>query len=461
MRRRGWAAYWWVIAILLMLAGFAWLTQNPEAEFLERAQEWPVVGRLATSFRQAYLPPPPVPRETLPEAQPGVEVITLPPVNSSEPRYVWVQPGDALHTEPDVASPVVETMTSIRNLSVVLQRGDWYRVWVPRSGARPLQAWVLLMGYEPPSPEVLQQADPVLPLPASPPDASRIAVARQLMANGGEELECGCQPLFTDASEDDLIELCAPLTSSLEDLYQGRYGLQPVGPPAEAVLLFRRAVDYRKFRDLEKLPFDTGLAHASPARGYLAIYRGERTTGDVLATLVHESTHLLTRRSLGPALPPWLAEGMADDLAESQIDTRGVIIPDRLGGDAAHENGRIVRSGGQAAAIQLQEAIEADALPTLRELVAMEESQFYRSDRVQLSYALSSFWVRYLASDFDPGLTRGFRQYLQDIASGVPLDTELLRIRLGRDWDDLESGFRIWVHLQFIRPPNEDREASS
>lgn len=51
-----------VLLLLLILclapfAGFAWLTHHPEAEILVQAQEWPVVGPLASWFRDQYLPP--------------------------------------------------------------------------------------------------------------------------------------------------------------------------------------------------------------------------------------------------------------------------------------------------------------------------------------------------------------------------------------------------------------------
>jgi hypothetical protein len=112
-----------------------------------------------------------------------------------------------------------------------------------------------------------------------------------------------------------------------------------------------------------------------------------------------------------------------------------------------------------AAAIEIQEAIRQDTLPTLVELAEMDESGFYRADRVGLHYGLSSFWIRYLASGFDPDLTRGFRLFLQDVAAGKVMTVDLLRAHAGAGWDDLESGFRAWVHLQFVRPPSETREA--
>lgn len=49
-----------ILLILLLLGlfgGFAWLTRNPETPWLEKAEEWPFVGELASRFRTAYLGP--------------------------------------------------------------------------------------------------------------------------------------------------------------------------------------------------------------------------------------------------------------------------------------------------------------------------------------------------------------------------------------------------------------------
>lgn len=46
-----------IVLFAVLLAGFAWLSQNPDSPHLERAQDWPVVGKLAEAFRTTYLGP--------------------------------------------------------------------------------------------------------------------------------------------------------------------------------------------------------------------------------------------------------------------------------------------------------------------------------------------------------------------------------------------------------------------
>jgi len=453
---RGRSSVSWVVLLVLLAAGFAWLTRHPEAEILERAQEWPVIGPLAREFRQAYLPESPVVESTSAEdADTDVVILYVPSEEMLATSYVWVQPGTELHGEPDLQSPVLHKVATICNLPVLEQRGDWYRVSSPISRFDRQQGWVWLENYQEPTPEALREPDPVLPLPASPPDPEAVAAALRLMEGGSVKVGCGSYSLITNVVDEELLQLCPRITQQVEEVYRQRYGLELVSPPAEAIFLFRREASYREFRILEGLPFEAKIAHAYPADGYLALYQGDRSTPDILESLVHELTHLVNRRALGPALPAWLDEGIADDLADSRIGADGSIQAGVLGGDRHVRKLRVIRRGGLASAIDLQELLKGDELPTLAKLVDMDQEQFYAKERKTQHYALSSFWVRYLLSGFDSGLQTGFRSFLQGTAEGQPITPERLLVDLGTDWQRLESGFRTWLRLQFLTPTNE------
>ena len=455
------------LVLLVILGTIAWLTQHPEADVVRQAREWPVVGPLASWFRQAYLP---APKPLSPDADVAedpelasageVEVVVVSPSPDEVGArpHVWVQPGTPVYAEPDVTSTLLETVPSLSNPARLEQTGDWYRIRRPRSGQSPLQGWVLLEDYQEPGSDRLRQPDPVLPLPAASPDAERVAAARALMVGGGAAKECGAHPLFTDVEEAGFPALCARLVSELENLYTARYGLEPVSPPAEAILAFRRQEDYETFRDHEGVEVESSLAHASPPRGYLALPAAAGDREEVLAVLVHELTHLLNRRCIGPALPPWLGEGLADDLAASRIDSDGSVHPDVLGGERRGDGNFVVRWGGLASIILILEALDRDQLPSLEDLVRLDPQAFHRTEDAQIHYALSAFWVRYLVSGFEPSLRTGFRGFLRDVAGGQPLTEELLLKRLGKQWSELDTAFRLWVRLQYIPPPNETRE---
>jgi hypothetical protein len=463
MNWRGRIALGWIVAALLILAALAWLTQNPAAEIVETAEDWPLLGPWASRFRQAYLPSPISSRdtETVEEATAEVVVIEVPPGEALVPSFVWVQPGTELHAGPNEKSPVLQTVVSIGNLRLLEQRGDWYRVQYLASPSHRFQAWVWLEDYQVPSPEVLRHPDPVLPLPATPPTSETISLARQSMDDGGVERSCGPYALYSDSQNSAILNLCQQIAQEVEEVYRLRFGVEPVGPPAEAILLFRRVSSYREFRDLHELPIETDTAHASAADGYLALYEGDRTVAETLGTLVHELAHLISRRSLGPGLPPWLSEGVADDLAESRIDETGSLHPGKLSDGSRIEGRRITRWGGVATALELQGLSKAGNLPTLEVLMEMDRDRFYETGSMRLHYALSSFWVRYLVSGFDAGLQKGFLEFLQDVADGEPITKSHFLHSVDTDWHGLEAGFRTWLHLQFLQPRDETRDESS
>ena len=90
------------MAVVLLAAGFAWLTRHPDAEILERAQEWPLIGHLAREFRLAYMPPKQAPVEDSSPGDSGAEVVFIyvPPEESLATSFVWVQPGTELMRSP-------------------------------------------------------------------------------------------------------------------------------------------------------------------------------------------------------------------------------------------------------------------------------------------------------------------------------------------------------------------------
>lgn len=447
-----------VVVIVVLFGAVAWLTRNPDTPLLDRVVDLPWLGKIAEGFRRAYLPPEVTQPESAssPPSQGVVPqvVIQVPEAQDLDARpTVWVPADSTIRARPSETSEILSVTESLGNLSRLQQQGDWYQVRIPGQGRRPTLGWVYLEAYSEPSREILDQPEPVLPLSAVPPDPGAVDRARSLMVSGGRELDCGPYELITDLTVAPVLEACGPLAQNLESVYRQRYGLQAVSDPAEIVLLFRAAESYRVFRDHEGVRYSSNLAHASPARGYLALFVGQRSDLAVLATLVHEWTHLLNRRSLGPALPDWLGEGMADDMAESQIGVDGSIVVGKLGGEVFRQGGAVVRRGGIASALLLQKALDAGRLTPLKELMEMESATFHTL-QASLRYAESSFWIRYLLSDFALPAA-GFREFLGEIAAGAPIQDQRLLAHLDSTWDELDIGFRTWLRLQRLEERGE------
>ncbi len=443
-----------VVGIFLALfAGVTWLSRHPDSEILERAQEWPLVGRLAERFRGAYLAPEAASEGSLTDVEVLPELDTMAVRKLDEqptgalPR-IWVEPGTAIHERPAPDSRVLHTVDAYANMAMLTRRGDWYRVHRVRSDGR-LEGWVYLEDYGTSQPLLGGTPDPVLALPASPPDPERLAEARKLLAGGGSQGRCGPYLLLTDVVDPALHSECQRLAAELEARYPERYGLRPVSEPAGAILLFRRPEDYLVFRSQEEGITGPTHGHASPSGGYVALYAEQRFLDEVQMTLIHELTHLMNRRALGPALPDWLDEGIADDLAESRIGPDGRLEPGTLGGERVVHDGLVMRRGGVAGAILLRRAYERREAPALERLLNLDRQEFQASGR-RLHYCQSSAFVRYLLSGREPAMAEGFRSYLASIAAGGPATSDALLQHLGRGWPELEEGFGVWVRLQVL-----------
>ena len=103
--------------------------------------------------------------------------------------------------------------------------------------------------------------------------------------------------------------------------------------------------------------------------------------------------------------------------------------------------------GARAALQDLLDAAKAGRLRPLPQLMALDWDEFVRQNG-ELSYAQSSFFIRYLLQGEQGALAPGFRAFLQEVSNGSPPEAEALRVKLGRSWPMLEAGFRLWVLSQ-------------
>ena len=172
-------------------------------------------------------------------------------------------------------------------------------------------------------------------------------------------------------------------------------------------------------------------------RGLVALFKGERADGDVRDTLRHEVVHLLNRRALGPALPPWLDEGLADDFA----------LLSRLEGPDPFNAYRftlgtetLYRGPLASLRILLQTLDGGDWLPMNR-LLGMDWEQFVRGGQGALRYAQSSFFVHWLLETHEAD----FHRYLNGVSLGRPASAAELSRACGKEIQQLDAEFRAWL----------------
>lgn len=449
-----------LLSILLIgsTAAVLWAFGNPDAPIVVRAEEWPVIGPWATELRRRGPTPFTVPSEGPEEWGQGdagkpdrprsrrrsavrgeqASEEPLPPLTPEGVERITVKPGIPLLSEPRPGAARLLVFSKVAILKVLERRPGWVRVqYGDQDGWVPDPEWT---GPEPP---LGSEPDPVRPVAGRAPDEERLQAARSRLAPPETAGRVGPYILYTDIRDAGRLGFLDRVAAGVEAVYRARYGLPPTGEPAEAVVLFAREADYRDFLARET---DLGGLPATGHTGYgiVSLYDGGRAGDDVGSTLVHELTHLLNRRAIGPALPSWLEEGLADDLSQSQIDPSGRVLPGTLGGVTVRAGRRIEMHGARAALQNLIQAADSGGLRPFPELLAMDWGEFVRRNP-ELNYAQSSFFIRYLLQGEQGSLAPAFRSFLSDVAEGVPPDPERLREKLGRSWPALEAGFRLWL----------------
>lgn len=281
------------------------------------------------------------------------------------------------------------------------------------------------------SEEVRILSPPLGPKPSVAADAKLVSSIRAFLQSGGREVPCGPYRLWTDVDDPFLLVELDHLASLLDAEYETRLGIGPQGPIRETVILFARLRDYQRWETSHAGSRRGYAGHAAASEG-IAVLHADRPRDEVLATTLHEMTHLVNRRALGGPLPRWLSEGLADTL-----------------GDSASANGFLPLAGAVGIEGELgrvQSALTAGfALPTIAELVGRKASSFDRpgEDGRSYDYELSALLLRFLLADEDTA--HRFQGFLQDLAAGGRWSPELLWRHLEVGPGELDRRFRVWL----------------
>jgi len=474
---RGATAIFAVLLVITAVGVFTWMTHHPDATILEDAESWPLVGPLAERFRAAYLhegsPSPPTnggeggvvyeyeilseasEGKGTPDGEGGAEGLS-PGSPPTGPRgvapFVWVRAGAELRARNEPSARIVHEYAEPERLAVIESRGDWYRVRPhDRSentvGESERIGWVHLPGYsELSNPPFGSEPRRLGPLDSQGPESELLAAARGLL-DGERILNAGPYTLYSDAEDEELFAWLDRVVKNLEPTYRQRYDLEPRGAPREVIILFRDEAQYRKLQ--ARTMSGTSIApgdrrvEGHAFQGLAATWIGRRPRAIVGGVVVHELVHLLNRRAIGPSLPGWLDEGLAEDIALSELTPEGDILVDRLGGSRQHVGVRTVLSrGGVGSALYLQREHRANRALDLERFVTTDW-ELLRDER-DLYYATAGLYFRYLQRS---GSTeaRELRHFLVSVANGEPADGQELLRAIADDLAAHEEAFSRWV----------------
>ena len=430
-----------IVTLLLALALWVMVSRNPRGPRLERWSEAPVVGPLVARLRSAYLPE----AESQPAAAERPDLDR--PGARAAPNRVFVGGGAALRAYPRRDAELLDRTRSLQQWTVLEQTGSWVRIELgpgqTRSQTDLANAWVDL--DEPRDMTPLHGEEPLPPTPVTSlaPSDRRVQAALDLLSSDSTELVVAGYRVVLGFEEPVLESRLRSLVDRLEPSYAVRYGRQPIGEPREVVVIYDLESDYRALQAVEEeidgLP---SSGHAS--RGLVGLFRQGRNAWEVEETLLHELVHLLNRRAIGPALPPWLDEGLAEELAQHLVhdDVPG----GRYTGHRTLADGRITLTGPLAGLRELRRLHNTGRLVPLEQLLELDSDEFIRSSSVGLHYEHAGHLLRYLVQEEGDGL----RRFLAAVSRGQPPSGELLGAELGRPLSDVDAGFRDWLAREAV-----------
>ncbi|MCH9648262.1 MAG: hypothetical protein K0U98_08485 [Deltaproteobacteria bacterium] len=304
-------------------------------------------------------------------------------------------------------------------LVTVLGLGLWAR-YGPKPKPAPAP---VVVSQETPSeaPEVRPGRD------SRPPEAHLVTAAKGSMRNPSEG-SCGPYRRVSDVRQQQLLEICERVAAPLEGAFRRRFGLEPRGVPREGVFLFESRKAFQSFAQKDGRLRAGYAGYANGAKGFVAIPAGSLDPEIFATTLAHELTHLLLRRAMGPGLPPWLSEGLADAMGDPAT-------PAGLGELTGF-------AGVEGQARRLRDAYRGGVAASVQSIVSRRRSEFDQG-ALSFDYEQSALLVRFLL--LHPALGPRFRSFLEDIAGASIHDPEQLPQALGKSWSQLDGEFRAWV----------------
>ena len=309
--------------------------------------------------------------------------------------------------------------------------------------------------------------DDALPPPLSRTDELRTESLRQLLP----ELDTKSSrfELRTDlGSSGRDLTLRNKVLAVLEqviDAYEARYGLEVELRYRPLIGLFREEASYDRYVEEagSLLPVNTS-GHASG--GVAALWAGERREDLVLALLVHEVAHLLNTAVFPSELPPWLEEGIAEDLGYSHVDARSRLRPSRIRGidqtSERNERGpggtvvtrRTHRTAGPRVALRpVVERWRTEQGPDLMALTSTSWPAFlYDTNRSQ-RYLEFGFLIRFLLSGDEAQPVRSELAELAKAKTYGEVETSLARLHdlAGAESKSFSKRFARWADSVAVR----------
>ncbi|HEV8239758.1 MAG TPA: hypothetical protein VGS57_10345 [Thermoanaerobaculia bacterium] len=254
--------------------------------------------------------------------------------------------------------------------------------------------------------------------------------------------------LATDVRDARLLATLGAVASALPADWSARFGL-PVTPRG-TLLLFAHEADFRAWLAAQG-GGDQGV-EGFARHGIAALAVEGRKSEEVSALMVHELSHLLARGATGRPLPPWLEEGLAEELAVSRRDGDGHSVPGTLraradvrGTSGLPQTGRTTYERTISGPVAALLALVRGPRPPLAELLARPPAAFNAASGRPERYAAAAFFLRFLLDDDGGRLRQPFQGFLAAVAAGGPADAAALGTALAVPLPALQERFDGWL----------------
>ncbi len=348
---------------------------------------------------------------------------------------IVLEQGSRLHQLAWSDSPIIEILEATVELPVLDRRGAWVKV---RLGS--WNAWAFTAGDRP------------LPTPSLTVGEQRLLRALRLLGTDSATRPLGPFVLYTDVEDSALLDWLGAIAADVTRAYRERFELDPGSESQEIVVIFAKESDYRDLVSAESFSGETD-SFGYTGEALCALYVDGHSRTVLASVFLHELTHLLNRRVFHADIPPWLEEGMAEDLSYSQVNEGGEIRLGTLTGSSPYSRQthsvefrqgdltiapqtKLVQSFNEreprAHLAALASAWAESTGPDLEALIPLEFAEFNRPDRRTLNYTVSAMLVRYLLGGSEDTPRERFLEYLRTMA-GAELPSTL------SFWDSLQA----------------------
>ncbi len=262
-----------------------------------------------------------------------------------------------------------------------------------------------------------------------------VMLAGSLVAGEAREFESEHYVIATDIDAETAKRLARHMDAMYAEYQRRLAGFSESAEDRLRLWIFDRADDYVAFladcgieaRGTDGMFFDTAM------RGGLATWRGDRPVERLEQVLRHEGFHQFAWRRIGPTLPPWANEGLAEYFAEA-IVIDGNLKTGQVNARRLRQARSAVRAGRH---VPFEQMLTLDNAAWAEAVAATDGGGALLYDQ---AWSMAHFLI-----NARPKLREAFAEYLSRLSHGATAREAFVRAFGTTDFHAFESGWRRYL----------------